>query len=276
MKALRIVNLFVFVLILAISASAENYTVYAVHGKVWERTERGNVPIAPRASHLNGDSYIVIGNGGSLTLYLGERRQLVTITEKGIQRLSTLVRRADPSRRSATKWAGSLMSSLIKSETPEQTHRRVLQSQGGSHRGEDEDRALANAFARYIADGVSGADGLVTFDIVDDESGTSYVEVTNNTADYLFINLLVITPDGRELLLPVDTNPDNGCCAHLSVAPQSTVSFSELAFFRDWADDARLLLVASPVEVNFTVLCDSTVAYRPSEPTLPIHISVPK
>lgn len=269
---IRIVTFIIYVVTFTLAAFAENYTVYSVHGKVWERTDRGNVPIAPKASHLTGDSHIVIGNGGSLTLYLGESRQLVTVTEKGVQRLATLIRRADPSRRSAAKWAGSLMGSLVKSDTPEQTHRRVLQSQGGSHRGEDEDMALANSFARYVADGVSYNDGRVTYAIVDNEDGTSHVEVTNLTDEYLFVNLVLISSEGRELLLPVDVNPDNSCCAHLCVAPQSTVSFSELAFFRDWDESARLVLVASPVEVNFTVLCDPTVTYRPAKPSLPVHI----
>lgn len=270
---IRIVTFIIYAVAFTLAAFAENYTVYSVHGKVWERTDRGNVPIAPKASHLTGDSHIVIGNGGSLTLYLGESRQLVTVTEKGVQRLATLIRRADPSRRSAAKWVGSLVGSLVKSDTPEQTHRRVLQSQGGSHRGEDEDMALANAFARYVADGVSYADGKVTYEIIDSEDGTSYVEVTNLTDEYLFVNLVVADAEGRSLLLPVDVNPDNSCCAHLCVAPQSTVSFTELAFFRDWNDDAVLVLVASPVEVNFTVLCNRSTVYRPAQQTLPIHIS---
>ena len=269
----KALHLIVCLLAVAFSTMAESYTVYSVHGKVWERTDRGNVAISPRDSHLTDDTRIVIGNGGSLTLYLGSSRRMVTLTEKGMQRLSTLVRRADPSRKSAAKWVGSLMGSLVKSETPEQTHRRVLQSQGGSHRGDDEDKALANAFARYLSGDTTGADGKVSYIIKDSDDGTSYLEVTNATENYLFVNAVIISDKGRELLLPVDTNPDNNCCAHLCVPPLSTVALSELGFFRDQLQGGRSILIASPKEVNFTILCDQTATYNPAEPSAEIYIS---
>lgn len=258
---------------IAFSSLSESYTVYSVHGDVWEQTDRGKVAISARASHLTDDSRIVIGNGGSLTLYLGSNRRMVTLTEKGIQRLSTLVHRADPSRKSTAKWVASLMNSLVRSDTPEQTHRRVLQSQGGSHRGDDDDKALANAFALYLSKEAPNADNKVSYDIADRDDGTSYVSITNDTAGYLFVNAVIIFVDGRELLLPVDTNPDNNCCAHLCIPPLSTVSLSELVFFRDQLEGGRLIFVASPLEVNFTVLCDETVVYNPSEPTADIRIA---
>lgn len=269
----RLLTIIIFLTVTAMTVIAENYTVYSVHGKVWERTDHGNVAISQRATHLTDDTQIVIGRGGALTLYLGESRRLITLKERGIQRLATLVKRSNSGSKSTGKWVSSLMGSLIKSETPEQTHRRVLQSQGGSHRGEDDEKALANAFAHYLAAPRRTATTPISFEVLDGDDDAQFISVTNHSDRYMFVNVVIVSAQGRSLLLPVDPDADNNCCAHLCVPPNSTVDFTELCFFQGWDADARLIMIASPKEVNFTVLCDDSVNYDSSTPIADVYIT---
>lgn len=271
MNSLRHIILTAFTII-ALMASAESYTVYSVHGNVMEYTPEGNVPINIRDTHLTDNSQIIIGKNSSLTLYLEGSKKLVSVNEYGKQRLSTLIRRNKDKSSSAVRWVKSLVASLLNSDTPENTHRKMLQSQGGSHRGDDDDKALLNAFAGFYKYGYSAGDTPVTFRLVDtsgkeirkfhDYDDAAVAEITNRSDRYMFVNIVACSTNGRELIFPVDADIENNCCAHLCVPPFSTVTFSELSFFPSLlAADSRLILAASPVEVNFTVLCSPELYY---------------
>ena len=271
MNSLRHIILTAFT-IMALMASAESYTVYSVHGNVMEYTPEGNVPINIRDTHLTDNSQIIIGKNSSLTLYLEGSKKLVSVNEYGKQRLSTLIRRNKNKSSSAVRWVKSLVASLLNSDTPENTHRKMLQSQGGSHRGDDDDKALLNAFAGFYKYGYSAGDTPVTFRLVDtsgkeisnfhDYDDAAVAEITNWSDSYMFVNIVACSSNSRELIFPVDTDIENNCCAHLCVPPFSTVTFSELSFFPSLLPvDSRLILAASPVEVNFTVLCSPELYY---------------
>lgn len=266
--------------VMCFAAHAENYIVYSVHGPVWEHTPKGNVPIAMKDSHLNGDSEIVIGKGGVLTLYCVGTKKLVSVNEIGRQRLATLLKRGYGT--ITANWAKALLESLLKSKAPELTHRRILQSQGGSHRGADDDKALQNAFAHYLTSEIVPEVGKVSIRLLDTkgEQVADYhqfkdlvvAEITNKSDNYLFVNILLLTQGKNgiatcELVFPVDPNAGNDCCAHLCVPPHSAVIFSEYSFFPSFfPPESKLITIASPVEVNFTVLC----ALQPYNPTQPI------
>jgi|GEM_PF-1667223 len=274
-----------FALVFALTAGAESYTVYAVHGRVLEKTSKGETPITARDTHLTDNSTIVIEKGGSLTLHATASRRLVTVKEVGQQRLSTLVARSDSRHKSAAKWISALIASLMRSETPEYTGRKVLQSQGATHRGDDTEQMTANAFAAYLEGHASPAADISMRFI--DEAGNpiagdilawddiAVAEVSNLSEDYLFVNLIAISPDGsRSLVFPVDTDITNNSCAHLCIPPLSTVRLTELAFFPSMTEaGSRLVLAASPEEINFTVLCDTTARYNPSKPTGPLRFA---
>lgn len=267
--------IFPILLLIAGMAKGESYTVYSVHGNVTEHTVEGNIPLCARDTHLTDESQIIIGKGGSLTLFLQESRELVSVNEYGRQRLATLVSRHRDKGGNTWRWVKSLVTSLFSADTPENTHRKLLQSQGGSHRGDDEDKALLNAFAGFCHYGISDRKAAVTFRLIDDNGsaitapfdfdGLASAEVTNSTDQYMFVNIVAVSGQDRQLLLPVDPDADNNCCAHLCIPPRSTVNMSELAFFPSLLPrDATLVLVASPVEVNFTILCSPEVRYDSS------------
>lgn len=256
--------------VIAIIASAENYTVYSVHGNVMEYTPDGSVPINIRDTHLTDDTQIIIGKNSSLTLYLEESKKLVSINEYGKQRLSTLIKRNRGKNNTTLRWVKSLVSSLLNSEMPENTHRKMLQSQGASHRGDDEEKALLNAFAGFYKYGYCAGNSTVTFRLVDgsgheirnfhDHDDTAIAEITNASDSYIFVNIIACSRGSRELIFPVDTDIENNCCAHLCIPPLSTVTLTELAFFPSLLpEDSKLILVASPVEVNFTILCSPSL-----------------
>lgn len=87
-------SLAIAIVISVIPSYAEKYVVYAVHGPVFECERQNRTPINQRDTHLNDNSLISIGKGGSLTLYLSESRKLADISEIGMQRLSTLIKRS--------------------------------------------------------------------------------------------------------------------------------------------------------------------------------------
>lgn len=261
-----------FVLIIVSAAlvlRAESYVVYSVHGPVYECDRNNRIPILARATHLTDNSMISIGKGGSLTVYMNENRSLATVNEIGMQRLSTLLSRCKKTDGASSKWATALVRSLLKSDTPENTHRRILQSQGASHRGDDVDKVLANTVAAFLSgnltdnwlptvsvrflseDGspIEGNVGLWQDEVI--------AEITNSGSEYIFVNLLAVVSGGeRELIFPIDTDIDNNCCAHLIVQPHSTVVFTELPFFPSlFGDDLVIIPVASSEQINFTALC---------------------
>jgi len=275
----------VFILILALTAEAgRRYVVYSVQGEVYECAGKERTPLAAKATHLTDNSLIAITKGGALTVYVADEHCLATITETGMQRLSTLVDRCRKSDGASAKWAAALISSLMKSDTPENTHRRVLQSQGASHRGDDDDLMAANAFAGYLA-GNTGNDSCLSVRMLGPDGEPictnllSYpdeviAEVTNKTDEYLFINIIAMAPDGgRSLLFPIDTDINNNCCAHLLVPPGSTVALTALSFFPSLLDSgSRLILVGSPTQINFSALC-GIQSYNKSNPVAPLRFT---
>lgn len=263
----RVITFMLICSLVTLSLYSEHFTVYAVHGDVTERTAKGELPVMAKDTHLTGNSRITIKGKSSLTIYLSESNKLVTLTEPGCQSLSTLLRRSKDSGKQASKWVKSLMASLVKGEEPEQTQRRVLQSYGGSHRGNEADRILADRFALWLESPRSQETPGATFALYtpngekitdprryDDET----VAVISNKSDsYLFVNIVAVMPGGeRELIFPVDTNSSNHNCSHLSIAPHSTVAFSEFSFFPSLLPrGTKLALVATEKPVDFTVLC---------------------
>lgn len=281
----RILSLILAAWLAALSLAAESYVVYAVHGPVFELDKGQRTPITPRATHLTANSLISIAKGGSLTVYMGESRRLATIDEIGSQRLSTLISRSRKTDGAAADWAVALVNSLMKSDTPESTHRRILQSQGGSHRGDDDDSALANTIAAYLSGQMPETQSLLAVHFVDADGSPiagdilgwpdeAVARITNGSDDYLFVNLLAVEPDGsRSLIFPIDTDIENNCCAHLLVPPHSVVAFTELPFFSSFLDaGTRILAVGAPMQVNFSALCRRE-PYDPAMPLLPLVIA---
>lgn len=272
----------IFILILSVTAQAgHRNVVYSVQGPVYECTGNERTPIVAKDTHLTDNSLIAISKGGALTVYIADEHCMATITEIGMQRLSTLLARSRKSDGSSAKWAAALITSLMKSDTPENTHRHVLQSQGASHRGDDNDLMVANAMAGYLA-GITGDEGCLSFSMLGSDGepicsdllsypDEAIAEVTNKTDEYLFVNIIAVAPDGgRTLLLPIDTDIDNNCCAHLLVPPHSTVAMSVLSFFPSLLDrGSRLILVGSPSQVNFSALCTAQ-SYNKSQPAAPL------
>ena len=79
------------------------------------------------------------------------------------------------------------------------------------------------------------------------------IGITNGSSEFLFVNALLISPDGSKvLLLPIDTS--NNCCAHLCIPPYSTIDFTQYARFISAPAGSEILVVASPVEVDFSIL----------------------
>lgn len=265
----RLFSILMLALTILVVNAGESYVVYAVHGKVFECDGNTRTPILPRTTHLTDKSLISIMKGGSLSVYMSESRCMATISEIGTQRLGTLIGRSQKTSGASTKWVAALVKSLIKSDTPENTHRRILQSQGGSHRGDDDDRMVANAVAGYLSEcvpleyphSVSVRFQKDNGEYIDGDilawQDDATAEISNHSNEYLFVNLLAVTPDSeRQLLFPVDTNIDNNCCAHLLVPPRTTVSFSELSFFPSFLEPGtRIIPIASPNQINFTALC---------------------
>lgn len=265
---MRILILIFAVCLSVVSLTAETYVVYAVHGPVFELDKGQRTPIAPRATHLTDNSLISIAKGGSLTVYMGESRRMATIDEIGAQRLATLIRRSRKTDGAAADWAVALVNSLMKADTPESTHRRILQSQGGSHRGDDDDQLAANTMAACLSGEMPMADAPISLRFMPEDGRTiegdilawpdeAIAEITNSGDSYMFVNLLAVSPDGeRSLVFPIDTDIDNNCCAHLLVPPHSVVAFTELSFFPSFLDEGtRIYAVASPTQINFSALC---------------------
>lgn len=279
----RLLLTFILTLLLSATAGAgSRYVVYSVQGPVYECAGKERTPVAAKTTHLTDNSLIAIGKGGTLTVYIADERCLATITEIGMQRLSTLVGRSRKSGGASARWAAALISSLMKSDTPENTHRSILQSQGASHRGEDDDIMVANAFAAFLS-GDTAQDSALSFRLLDADGepigkdplawpDEAVAEVTNSSDGYLFVNLLAVSPEGeRTLIFPIDTDIDNNCCAHLLVPPGSTVAMSALSFFPSLLDSgSRLILVGSPSQINFSALC-RTQSYNKSTPAAPLR-----
>lgn len=257
---MRQITLSIVILLMAtLAASAKEYRVYALHGKV----TRGENNMTVRAKeYLDENEYITIYEGGCLivTEEKNDAGRRIALKEIGRQRLSVLVERVEESAMEKFwKFGKQLVSSLVKSDTPRNAQ-QYMSSQGGSYRAEDDDLALLAATSRCLSGlGTSNypisfvlkeSNGSVTTAISDDE--LYMLSVTNGSNEFLFVNAIMILPDGsRQLMLPIDAT--GNCCAHLCVPPHTTVDFSQFSGFMP-ATNLKIILVASTVEVNFSVL----------------------
>ena len=177
-----------------------------------------------------------------------------------------LIERVDKSAMERFRTFGKmLISNLISGSTPVNTDKDMA-LQGGSYRADDNDKAILKVvienYNRKLQDTPIKSDYPVSFAIKDSDGNIATnlgnndlctLSVSNGSGDFLFVNALLIHRDGsKQLLLPIDTSTN--CCAHLCVPPHTTIDFKQYARFIQAHEGCNVILVASPTEVDFSVL----------------------
>ena len=252
-------------LCVALVCEAKEYRVYTIHGKV----TRGEKNLTIRAKeYIDENEMITIYEGACLVLYDEKNAEgrRIAIKEIGRQRLGVLIERVDKSAAERFRTFGKmLISTLISGSTPVNTDKEMA-LQGGSYRADDNDKALLRAvidnYNRQLKGTLIKSDYPISFviknsdgNIVTDLSNNDLCTlcVTNGSEEFLFVNALLIHRDGsKQLLLPIDTS--NNCCAHLCVPPHTTIDFKQYARFIQAHEGCEVILVATPTEVDFSVL----------------------
>ena len=252
-------------LCVALVCEAKEYRVYTIHGKV----TRGEKNLTIRAKeYIDENEMITIYEGACLVLYdeKNDEGRRIAIKEIGRQRLGVLIERVDKSAAERFRTFGKmLISTLISGSTPVNTDKEMA-LQGGSYRADDNDKALLRAVINNynrqlqgtliksdypISFVIKNSDGNIVTDLSNNDLCT--LSVTNGSEEFLFVNALLIHRDrSKQLLLPIDTS--NNCCAHLCVPPHTTIDFKQYARFIQAHEGCEVILVATPTEVDFSVL----------------------
>ena len=271
-------------LLAALPCVAKEYCVYTIYGKVTCGENNRTVRVK---EYIDEDEFVTIHDGGCLILYdeKNNKGRRIALKEIGRQRIKVLVERADDnSMENFMSFGKKLISTLISGKTPTNTG-RDMSSQGGSYRADDDNKVLLASVANYHRQYSSGntpeVEYPITFTLKDsngavatriDSNELYTIGVTNGSGEFLFVNALLSRPDGSKvLLLPIHTS--NNCCAHLCIPPYSSVDFTQYARFISAPAGADIIVVASPIEVDFSILYrdfDTANADKSAEPTTKI------
>lgn len=260
-------NILILTLLLlaVLTCDAKEYCVYTIYGKVTCGKNNRTVRVK---EYIDEDEFVTIHDGGCLILYdeRNDKGRRIALKEIGRQRLKVLIERADDDcMESFMSFGKKLIATLISGKTPANTD-RDMSSQGGSYRADDDNKELLASVANYhiqcnrgyatevrypITFTIKGSNGDVATRL--DNNDLYTINVTNGSKEFLYVNALLIKPDGGKLLLlPIDTG--NNCCAHLCVPPYSSVDFSQYARFISAPAGSEIMVIASPVEVDFSIL----------------------
>lgn len=252
-------------LLTALLCEAKEYCVYTIYGKVTCGENNRAVRVK---EYIDEDEFVTIHDGGCLILYdeKNSKGRRIALKEIGRQRIKVLVERADDNcMENFMSFGKKLISTLISGKTPTNAG-RDMSSQGGSYRADDDNKVLlasvANYHNQYHSNNTPEVEYPITFTLKDsngtvatriDSNELYTIGITNGSSEFLFVNALLIRPDGSKvLLLPIDTS--NNCCAHLCIPPYSNIDFTQYARFISAPAGAEILVVASPVEVDFSIL----------------------
>ena len=280
----RVALYILFLLFITSVCEAKEYRVYTIHGKV----TRGDKNLTVRdKEYIDENEMITIYEGGCIVLYdeQNEKGRRIAIKEIGRQRLGVLIERVEDSAMERFHTFGKkLISTLISSKTPVNTG-KDMSSQGGSYRDNDNNKAMLmavidnyNSYQKReniksdypVIFSIKDSDGNIVTDLSNNNLCT--LSISNGSEEFLFVNALLIRHDGtKQLLLPIDTS--NNCCAHLCVPPHTTIDFGQYARFIQAQEGCDVILVASPTEVDFSILYqDFDTQPRENKSPTPIEI----
>ncbi len=258
---------------------AQTYTVYSVIGSSKIMQGQKAVPLTPQ-KQLRAQDKVILEPESAITLLDEKNSKMYSFSVAGTHQVKQLIARASSHAKQVSKrYMSFLVKQLFSDESKKMTHPDTyMQVAATSYRSSSNDSLFLSRLSNSLPmiDGHTAEELLcmpehavegdmdVSFELVSCDTGFpikgkvaastgSYVRVTNNTEESLYVNVLDIDKRGNKyLVLPVDAAAS---CAHLLVPAMSTVSFkSEPFIFSDDPSQETFLLVATEEPVDFSIL----------------------
>ena len=270
---------FLWMLLVASSLSAQDYTVYSVIGSAKIVNGKNATVLQPRKL-LTADSRLLIEPESAVTLLDEKNNKMYSFAAEGSHTVKQLIGMTKNNVKNISKqYMSYLIKQLFADASHQMTHPDMyMQAMASSYRSSTNDSLLLCRIAQmFPEEGETSIEQLlclpeikietdmnVHFELISCETGLaidknvkantgSYLRVHNRTEDIVYVNVLDIDDRGNKyLVLPMDSA---ATCAHLLVPPMSTISFKADPFiFSEEPMKETFLLIATEEPVDFSIL----------------------
>ena len=270
---------FLWMLLVASSLSAQDYTVYSVIGSAKIVNGKNATVLQPRKL-LTADSRLLIEPESAVTLLDEKNNKMYSFAAEGSHTVKQLIGMTKNNVKNISKqYMSYLIKQLFADASHQMTHPDMyMQAMASSYRSSTNDSLLLCRIAQmFPEEGETSIEQLlclpeikietdmnVHFELISCETGLaidknvkantgSYLRVHNRTENIVYVNVLDIDDRGHKyLVLPMDSA---ATCAHLLVPPMSTISFKADPFiFSEEPMKETFLLIATEEPVDFSIL----------------------
>lgn len=270
---------FLWMLLVASSLSAQDYTVYSVIGSAKIVNGKNATVLQPRKL-LTADSRLLIEPESAVTLLDEKNNKMYSFAAEGSHTVKQLIGMTKNNVKNISKqYMSYLIKQLFADASHQMTHPDMyMQAMASSYRSSTNDSLLLCRIAQmFPEEGETSIEQLlclpeikietdmnVHFELISCETGLaidknvkantgSYLRVHNRTENIVYVNVLDIDDRGNKyLVLPMDSA---ATCAHLLVPPMSTISFKADPFiFSEEPMKETFLLIATEEPVDFSIL----------------------